>query len=95
MRTNIDIDEVLLKEAMQASNTTTKKAVVDAALRLMVQLRKQERISRWFGEVQWDGDLNEMRASRFLNEAGFHGRSEWHKSSSQAANNPEQTAATD
>ena len=41
MRTNIDIDDQLLKQAMQATKTTTKKAAVEQALRLAVQLDKQ------------------------------------------------------
>jgi len=65
MRTNIDVDEELLHRAMKASGATTKKATVEAALRLTVQLKNQEKILRLFGKVQWDGDLNAMRQSRF------------------------------
>lgn len=65
MRTNIDVDEELLRRAMQASRTTTKKAAVEAALRLTVQLKNQEKILSLFGKVQWDGDLDAMRQSRF------------------------------
>jgi Arc/MetJ family transcription regulator len=50
---------------MKASKTTTKKAAVEAALRLAVQLKKQEGILKLFGKVQWEGDLDAMRASRF------------------------------
>lgn len=64
MRTNIDIDDKLMMQAMKAGNSTTKKATVESALRQMVQLKKQEGIRKLFGRVQWDGDLSAMRQSR-------------------------------
>jgi Arc/MetJ family transcription regulator len=66
MRTNIDIDDKLMKQAMKAANAATKKATVEAALRQIVQLKKQEGIRKLFGKVQWDGDLDAMRESRVL-----------------------------
>lgn len=71
MRTNIDIDDKLMKQAMKATGAATKKAAVEASLRQTVQLKAQERIRRWRGKIQWDGDLNASRASRFLNAEGF------------------------
>lgn len=73
MRTNIDIDDKLMKQAMKATGATTKKAAVEAALREVVQLKKQERIKDWFGKIDWEGDLNAMRENRFpdvLNDDG-------------------------
>jgi len=70
MRTNIDIDDTLMKQAMKASKTNTKRAAVEAALKQMVQLKRQERILKWFGKIKWEGDLAEMRESRFLNREG-------------------------
>jgi Arc/MetJ family transcription regulator len=65
MRTNIDIDDKLMKAAMKATGAKTKRAAVEAALRKVIQLKKQERILRLFGKVQWEGDLDAMRESRF------------------------------
>lgn len=65
MRTNLDIDDKLLKRAMAVSGEPTKKATIEKAMRLAIQLKKQERIKRLFGKVQWEGDLSEMRRSRF------------------------------
>ena len=76
MRTNIEIDDELLQQAMKASKTHTKKAAVEAALRLAVQMKRQERIRELFGKVQWEGDLAAMRENRFLDEEGFHKRPE-------------------
>jgi Arc/MetJ family transcription regulator len=64
VRTNIDIDDDLMREAMRASGERTKRAVVERALRLLVQTRGQARIRRLRGKVTWRGDLNESRRVR-------------------------------
>jgi len=66
MRTNIDIDDELMRQAMKASEETTKKAVVEKALRLMISLKAQEGIKKLRGKVKWEGDLDAMREGRFL-----------------------------
>jgi Arc/MetJ family transcription regulator len=66
MRTNIDIDDELMRQAMAASEETTKKAVVEKALRLMISLKAQEGIKKLRGKVKWEGDLDAMREGRFL-----------------------------
>jgi Arc/MetJ family transcription regulator len=66
MRTNIEIDDTLIKQAMKATGSSTKKGAVDAALRLAVRLKKQGEIRRLFGKVQWEGDLAATREGRFL-----------------------------
>ena len=66
MRTNIDIDDELMRQAMAASEETTKKAAVEKALRLMVRLKAQEGIKKWRGKLTWQGDLAAMREGRFL-----------------------------
>lgn len=65
MRTNIDIDDDLMNAAMKATGATTKKAAVEAALRQVVQLEKQQGVLKWFGKIHWEGDLDAMRESRF------------------------------
>lgn len=72
MRTNIDIDHKLMKQAMKAANAATKKATVEAALRQIVQLKKQERIRKWRGRIQWEGDLAALREGRFLAPESRH-----------------------
>lgn len=64
MRTNIEIDDDLIKEAMKLTGITTKKAVVEAALVQMVSLKKQERIKQLRGKFKWEGNLDEMREGR-------------------------------
>ncbi len=61
MRTNIVIDDTLMAEAMKVSALKTKKAVVETGLRLLIQIKKQERIKGLRGKLKWDGDLENMR----------------------------------
>lgn len=65
VRTNIEIDDKLIAQAMRGSGATTKRAVVEAALKLMVQLQAQSGIRKLRGKVQWDGDLEKSRIGRF------------------------------
>lgn len=65
MRTNIEIDDELMKKALALSGSPTKKAVVEEALRLLVQLKSQARLRELRGLVKWEGDLDEMRRHRF------------------------------
>jgi Arc/MetJ family transcription regulator len=61
MRTNIIIDDQLMNEAMTLSQLKTKKAVVETGLRLLIQIKKQEKIKSLRGKLKWEGDLNAMR----------------------------------
>ena len=64
MRTNIDIDDRLMRLAMRHSSTPTKKATVEEALRLFVETHAQISIRRLKGKVHWEGDLDESRRGR-------------------------------
>jgi len=64
MRTNIDIDDDLMREAMQASGERTKRGVVECGLRLLIETRAQSGIRRLRGKVKWTGDLNASRMGR-------------------------------
>ena len=64
MRTNIDIDDRLMRLAMRQSGARTKKATVEAALRLLVETHAQTAIRRLKGKVRWQGNLGESRSGR-------------------------------
>lgn len=64
MRTNIVIDDRLMRAAMKASGLPTKRAAVEAGLRLLVQVKAQAGLRRLRGQIQWEGNLAELRASR-------------------------------
>jgi Arc/MetJ family transcription regulator len=61
VRTNIEIDDALLAEAMAATGLKTKRKVVEAGLRLLARNKRQADARRLFGLVQWEGDLNQER----------------------------------
>jgi Arc/MetJ family transcription regulator len=64
MRTNIEIDDRLMTEALRLSGESTKRAVVEAALCLLIQTKAQTGIRKLRGKIQWEGDLAELRRSR-------------------------------
>jgi Arc/MetJ family transcription regulator len=61
MRTNIEIDEELMKQAMNLSGLKTKRAVVEEGLRLLIQIKEQSSLLALRGKLHWEGDLNAMR----------------------------------
>lgn len=61
MRTNIVIDDQLMDQAINLSGLETKKAVVEQALKLYVQLLQQAALRELRGKLRWEGDLNQMR----------------------------------
>ncbi len=63
-RTNIDIDDELVAEAMRKYGLKTKKEAVDLALRRLVGPRLSPEFFESLEGIGWDGDLDEMRASR-------------------------------
>jgi len=64
MRTNIDLDDRLMRRAMRCTGAATKKAVVEAGLRLLVRTHSQTSIRRLRGKVRWEGELNQSRLGR-------------------------------
>lgn len=64
MRTNIDIDDRLMEEAMKSSGSRTKRAAVETGLRLLIQTRSQDSIRKLRGKVKWEGDLERSRLGR-------------------------------
>jgi Arc/MetJ family transcription regulator len=63
MRTNIDIDDKLMKQAMKALGATTKKAAVEKALQQSVALHRQEALERLRGRIVWRGPDDDWFAS--------------------------------
>lgn len=65
MRTNIEIDDELLKDAMEATGQTTKRATVEEALRRLVKDHELKRTIAEMKGLGWEGDLDEMRRNFF------------------------------
>ena len=64
MRTNIDVDDELMKLALQVTGEPTKRAVVHRALRLLLATHAQASIRRLKGKARWTGHLAESRRGR-------------------------------
>ena len=62
-RTNIDIDDDLVREAMRRYNLSTKKEAVDLALRRLVGPPLSREFLLGLEGIGWEGDLDEMRGS--------------------------------
>lgn len=64
MRTNIEIDDRLIRQAMKRSGSRANRATVEAALRLLVKTHSQTAIRRLNGKVHWEGNLDDSREGR-------------------------------
>lgn len=64
MRTNVEIDDKLMKEALKLTKLRTKRATIEEALRVLIRLRRQESIRELAGKVRWEGDLDQSRLGR-------------------------------
>jgi len=63
-RTNIVMDEKLIKEGMKTTGIKTRRALVDYALRDLLRHESQKRILGLKGKVHWEGDLSSIRKGR-------------------------------
>ena len=64
MRTNVVIDDDLMESALKTSGIKTKKDAIEEGLRLLVQMKGQEKIKGFRGKLKWTGTLEEMRLDR-------------------------------
>ncbi len=61
MRTNVVIDDQLMKGALKASGLKTKKAAIEAGLKLLLKFKRLSKIRKYRGKLNWAGNLDEMR----------------------------------
>ena len=61
MRTNIVIDDELMKQVLKLTGLTTKREAVEQGLKTLVRLKRQEQIRQYRGKLRWEGDLDQMR----------------------------------
>jgi Arc/MetJ family transcription regulator len=62
MRTNIVIDETLIRDALRATGLKTKREAVELGLRTLLRLSKQGEIRRLLGKLKWQGSLDVLRS---------------------------------
>ena len=63
MRTNISINPELMDQALELSGLSTKKSVVEEALKLYVQMLHQQALLELRGKLTWEGNLEESRTN--------------------------------
>jgi Arc/MetJ family transcription regulator len=61
MRTNIVIDDDLMKQVLEKTGIKTKREAVEAGLKLLLKMKNQEKILELRGKIHWEGNLDEMR----------------------------------
>ncbi|HEY7392163.1 MAG TPA: type II toxin-antitoxin system VapB family antitoxin [Bryobacteraceae bacterium] len=61
MRTNIVIDDKLMRETLRATGLKTKRQAVEEGLRTLLRLSRQSELRRFRGKLNWKGDLDAMR----------------------------------
>ena len=64
MRTHIEIDDKLMKDALRATGAKTKREAVELGLKTLVQLHAQEKARGLKGKIAWEGDFDAMRTDR-------------------------------
>ena len=60
-RTNIVIDDELMRDVLEETGLRTKREAVEAGLRTLLRLKRQEGARRFRGKLKWEGDLERMR----------------------------------
>ncbi len=61
MRTNIDIDDQLMADALSLTGISTKREVVELALRTLLRMHRQKEIRGLRGKLHWQGELDDLR----------------------------------
>jgi Arc/MetJ family transcription regulator len=68
MRTNVEINDELMADAMVALGTHTKKETIEVALERAIRDWKLRKIADLWGSAEWEGDLTEWRRSKDFEE---------------------------
>jgi len=63
MRTNIVIDDKLMRDTLRATGLKTKREAVELGLQTLLRLKKQSEIRQFRGKLEWTGDLDSLRVS--------------------------------
>ena len=64
MRTNVVIDDDLMKLALKSSGLRTKKDAIETGLQLLVKFSRQTKVKNFRGKLKWVGNLDEMRTNK-------------------------------
>lgn len=67
MLTSVDVDDGVMAAAMRATGAKTESEAIQTALREITRLKQQESLITLWG-IGWEGDLNDMRTSKYIPE---------------------------
>ena len=65
-RTNIDLDDHLVRRAQRLTGLKTKRAIVNRALETLVRTEGRKGILRYYASGIWKGDLRLLRRNRSI-----------------------------
>jgi len=63
-RTNVVLDEVLIKECRKITGIPTQRSLIDHALRELLRHGLQKKVLELKGRIHWQGDLRAWRRGR-------------------------------
>jgi Arc/MetJ family transcription regulator len=63
MRIEFEIDDKLIRDALEATGPATEQEVVEEVLRTLLQIKKQAQLRELRGKIEWRGDLDELRTT--------------------------------
>ena len=64
MRTNVVLNDELINKAIKLGSFESKKAAIEAGLKLLIQIKSQQKIRELRGKLKWEGNLEEMRTDK-------------------------------
>jgi len=64
MRTNVVLDDDLIKSALTLSGFKTKRKAIEEGLKLLIEVNRQKRIKNFRGKLKWTGNLHRMRTDK-------------------------------
>jgi Arc/MetJ family transcription regulator len=64
MRTNVELDNTLIKKAMEMTKISTKRAIIHKALEELVKSNTRKGMLQYMNSGIWEGNLKEMRTMR-------------------------------
>ncbi len=66
MRTNIEIDELIMQQIIRLSAVKTRRRAIEEAIKRYMRHVAQVELLKLKGKIKWEGDLDDMRTSKYL-----------------------------
>lgn len=73
MRTTVNVEENILQDLMQYTKAKTRTEAVNRAIAEWVRLKRIDELRAKRGKIQWEGDLDDVRALEMKESEETHG----------------------